>query len=82
MYYFYCPHCGYQEEVEKLPKKVIPNLRDGWGRAIFHYKCSGCGNLDAGFMRMTAGDMNEKVYLRSVIGLYQNIRGFEKGTED
>ena len=31
-------------------------------------------DLDAGFMRQKIGDMGEKVYYRSVIGLYQNIR--------
>lgn len=81
MFYFYCPHCGRQEETEILPNGVISNNRDGYGRAIYPYKCKDCGNLDAGYMRGITKDMNEKVYLRSVIGLYQGIRGFDKETE-
>ena len=74
MFYFYCPKCGFEKEVNKLPKGVLPNIRDGYGTPIYHYECKCCGNLDAGFMRQKIGDMGEKVYYRSVIGLYRNIR--------
>lgn len=82
MFYYYCPHCGYQEEVKELPTGTIPNCRDGYGRAIYHYKCKKCGNLDAGFIRMFLRNMSKKVHLRSIIGLYQGIRGFDNKKED
>ena len=74
MFYFYCPKCGFDKEVDKLPKGTVANIRDGYGVPIHHYKCEQCGNLDAGFMWQRIGDMNEKVYYRSIIGLYQGIR--------
>ncbi len=76
-YYFYCPHCGFEREVEKLPKSTLPNIRDGYGTPIHHYECEICHNLDAGFMEEVNADLNEKVYYRSVIGLYQGIRGIK-----
>ena len=39
MFYFYCPKCGFEKEVNKLPKGVSPNIRDGYGTPIFHYDC-------------------------------------------
>lgn len=75
-YYFYCPTCGKQEEVEKLPRGTVPNCRDGYGVPIHHFECSNCKNLDAGFMRERDKTAEEKSYYQSVIGMYQNIRGF------
>ena len=76
-YYFYCPKCGHQEEIERLPRGTVPNCRDGYGVPIYHFECPDCGNLDAGFMRKRENTTAEKVYYRSVIGMYQNIRGFK-----
>lgn len=80
MYYFYCPNCGKEDEVKERPRGTVGNSRDGWGTPISHYECSGCHNLDAGFMLMRHdGDKEEeKRYYRSVIEMYQNIRGFNK----
>lgn len=77
-FYFYCPKCGYQVEDTKLPQGTVSNCRDGWGIPIHHYECSECHNLDAGYMREIDGTLDEKVYYRSVIGLYQNIRGIKQ----
>lgn len=77
-FYFYCPKCGYQTEDTKLPKGTVGNCRDGWGIPIQHYECPKCHNLDAGYMREIDGTLDEKVYYRSVIGLYQNIRGIKQ----
>lgn len=74
-YYFYCPKCGHADEIKELPKGVRVNPRGGWGTPLYHFKCPNCGNLDAGFMPEKTGTMDEKVYYRSVIGLYQNLRG-------
>lgn len=74
MFYFYCPKCGFEKEVDKLPKGTVANIRDGYGIPIHHYECEQCGNLDAGFMYQRNGDMDEKVYYRSIIGLHQNVR--------
>ncbi len=71
MYYFYCPKCGFEKEVKVLPKNTVLNVRDGYGMPINHFGCKMCGNLDAGFMYQKFGDMDEKVYYRSVISLYQ-----------
>lgn len=76
MYYFYCPNCGNEKEVKRLPKGTMGNIRDGYGTPIDHYECDQCGNLDAGFMREQTGDNNEKKYYQAVISMYQNIRGF------
>lgn len=78
MYYFYCPKCEYQEEVEKLPRGTVPNCRDGYGVPIYHFECPNCRNLDAGFMRERDKTIEEKIYYRSVIKNYQNIRGFKE----
>ena len=78
MYYFYCPNCGKEEEVSKLPEGTVCNIRDGFGMPINHYECPNCNNLDAGFMGERVGDDNEKKYYQYVIGIYQNIRGFNK----
>jgi len=74
MFYFYCPKCGFEKEIDKLPKGTVANIRDGYGIPIYHYECEQCGNLDAGFMYQRNGDMDEKVYYRSIIGLHQNVR--------
>ena len=80
MFYFYCPNCGKEDVVEKLPWGTVGNIRDGFGTLIHHYECSNCHNLDAGFMslcRYEEEDYNgAKRYFRSVIGIYQHIRGF------
>lgn len=81
-FYFYCPNCGFEKEVNELPKGTVGNLRDGFGIGISHYECKKCHNLDAGFMREIYEDLDEKVYYRSVIGLYQGIRGFAKENYD
>ena len=74
-FYFYCPRCGYQELVSKLPRfGTVVNCRDGWGIPINHYKCPKCGNLDAGFMLQQTATYEEKVYFSYVISKYQNIR--------
>lgn len=82
MYYFYCPNCGKEEMVDKLPRGTVVNIRDGYGTPISHYECSECHNLDAGFMNMARfKDMCEedtKEYFRHVIGIYQGIRGFNE----
>lgn len=75
MYYFYCPKCGFEGEVKKLPHGTVGNPRDGYGRPIYHYKCSVCSNLDAGFMKEAKGDSSEKEYFKEIIKLYQGIRG-------
>jgi transposase-like protein len=80
MYYFYCPNCGKEDEVKERPRGTVSNIRDGFGMPISHYECSNCHNLDAGFMRERTGDDDEKKYYQHVIGMYQNIRGFNKYT--
>lgn len=79
MFYFYCPNCGKEEIVEKIPRDTIGNTRDGYGMPIYHYECSECHNLDAGYMRQKIGDDDEKKYYRHVIGYYQGIRGIKEG---
>ena len=78
MYYFFCPNCYKEDEVDRLPKGTVGNIRDGWGMPIHHYECSNCHNLDAGFMTERSGGDDEKKYYQYVIGMYQNIRGFNK----
>lgn len=81
-YYFYCPKCGLEEVVKDMPLTgTVANTRGGYGTPIYHYKCPQCHNLDAGYMRFGIGKMNElpdddqKKYFKSVINMYQNIRG-------
>lgn len=82
-YYFYCPHCKNEFEVQRLPNGTVGNIRDGYGRPIYHYECAKCGNLDAGFMHYST-DGNDKgwdyddakAYFHHVIGYYQGVRGF------
>lgn len=78
MYYFYCPNCGKEDEVDRRPKGTVSNLRGGYGMPIYHYECSNCHNLDAGFMWERSNDDGEREYYRSVIELYQGVRGFNK----
>lgn len=82
-YFFYCPYCKNEKEVESLPRGTVSNPRDGFGRPIYHYECETCGNLDAGFMSewFDEGESEESIeshreYFKSVISLYQRIRGF------
>lgn len=76
-YYFYCPNCGYeQSSIKKLPKGGVSNIRDGYGRPIYHYECPKCGNLDAGAMQIEGDDDRWKSYCRVVIGSYQGVRWF------
>lgn len=77
-FYFYCPNCGNEMEVEEIPRGTVANIRDGFGVPIRHYKCDRCSNLDAGFMSERDGSDEEKQYYRQVISRYQNIRGFDK----
>lgn len=84
-HYFYCPKCGFEEVIEtSLPNGTVPNIRDGYGTPIYHYECPQCHNLDAGYMRLGLGRMNElpddeqKEYFRGVISIYQNIRGVKE----
>lgn len=83
-YYFYCPNCRAEYVARSLPEGTVPNIRDGYGTPILHYECPRCHNLDAGYMQFGLGRMNElsddeqKEYFRSVIGMYQNIRGIKK----
>lgn len=81
--YFYCPHCGNEYEEQRLPTGTVPNIRDGFGRPIYHYECAKCGNLDSGFMCYSSEDDcrgwcydDAKKYFRKVIALYQGVRGF------
>lgn len=78
MYYFYCPNCSKEDVAKEIPSGTVGNPRDGYGMIIHHYECSNCHNLDAGFMKMRQGDMNEKIYYQGVIEMYQGIRGFNK----
>lgn len=86
-FYFHCPNCGYEESVQSLPRGTVGNTRGGYGTPIHHFECANCHNLDAGFMRYSVGKMEElpkadqEKYFRSVIKLYQNIRGFNTATE-
>ena len=81
-YYFYCPKCGYEDRVNKLPQGTVGNLRGGFGTPINHYECPQCHNLDAGFMTyLLIHDMDEsevEKYFRATISIYQNIRGYAK----
>jgi predicted nucleic acid-binding Zn ribbon protein len=45
---------------------------------IYHYECANCHNLDAGFMWERNNDDIEREYYRSVVELYQSVRGFNK----
>ena len=82
-YYFYCPNCRQEEEVKSLPHGTMANTRGGYGGAIYHYECPKCNNLDAGYMRLDMGrmaelaDSDQKTYFRSIIALYQGIRGIK-----
>lgn len=76
--YFYCPKCKYESDVDRkdIPKNAVGNIRDGYGKPIYHYQCPQCGNLDAGAIDFDRGD--DRLYARSVISMYQNVRGFAK----
>ena len=80
MYYFYCPNCGKEDEIKEKPRGTVCNIRDGYDTPISHYECPECHNLDAGFMQMwhDSDKEEEKRYYRSVIKMYQGIRGFNK----
>lgn len=64
-----------------LPNGVVLNCRDGYGTPIYHYECPKCRNLGAGYMQLGLGKMSklpdaeQKQYFKSVIEMYQNIRG-------
>lgn len=77
MYYYYCPNCKYENKIEKIPYDAVCNIRDGYGRPIYHSECPKCHNLDAGAMIIEDDDKDEQSYYRAVIGIYQNIRGFK-----
>lgn len=63
MFFFYCPRCGNEKEVTKLPHGTVGNTRDGYGMPIYHFKCEQCSNLDAGYMRERDGSDDEKTVL-------------------
>lgn len=77
-YYFYCPHCEHEDEISfsEIPVEAVGNCRGGYGTPIHHFECPNCSNLDAGCMLMEYEDISEKRYFRNVIGMYQDIRGF------
>lgn len=78
MYYFYCPNCGLEEKIIKLPKNTAGNIRDGYGTPIHHYECPICHNLDAGAMFIREDNEGEHKYYQHVISIYQGVRGFKK----
>ncbi len=83
LYYFYCPNCGYEKQVAKLPLGTCANLRDGYGTPIYHYECPQCHNLDAGYMAYDplldngSHPKEAELYFQHVISLYQGVRGFK-----
>lgn len=64
-----------------MPNGTVSNTRGGYGTPIYHYECPKCHNLDAGYMHFGFGKMSElpdaeqKWYFKSVIGMYQDVRG-------
>lgn len=71
---FYCPICGKEEIRNDDPYKnerTITNIRDGYGRPIFHYKCE-CGNYLAGSMDVSGWDERMIQYCKDT------IRGYNK----
>lgn len=70
-FYFYCPNCGLEKEVTKLPRGTVGNTRNGFGVPIHHFECEKCQNSYAGFMQEILGNSDEKLYYRDVIELYQ-----------
>ena len=78
MFNFYCPRCGEEGKTKQIPKQVRVNIRDGFGRPIYHYECPICHNLDAGFMSIFEADGYDYIYCQEVIKMYQNIRGIKK----
>lgn len=83
MQFFYCPKCGFEEEVSAIPRDAVGNTRGGYGIPIYHYECPQCHNLDAGAMQLRPDKEPEfpkseqKNYIRSVIEMYQDIRGIK-----
>lgn len=78
MFYYYCPNCNYEDKIKDVPHYAAGNPRDGYGRPIYHFECPNCHNLDAGAMSIQYDDEEEREYYRSVIDMYQNIRGIKK----
>ena len=78
MFYYYCPNCKYENKIRDIPYEAAGNIRDGYGWPIFHFECPNCHNLDAGAMGIRDDDEEEREYYRSVISMYQNIRGIKK----
>ncbi len=77
-YYFYCPRCKNEYEAGTLPRGTVGNIRDGYGVPIHHCECGKCHNLDAGFMALIPeNDDDTKMYFRSIISMYQGIRGLK-----
>ena len=79
-YYFYCPKCGHEDRIDKLPRGTVGNIRDGFGTPIHHYECPKCHNLDAGYMtyNLLEGSLEDmEDYFRDIIGIYQGIRGIK-----
>ena len=61
-----CPYCNHE---------FVADINSEENAEV---ECPECHNLDAGYMREIDGTLDEKVYYRSVIGLYQNIRGIKQ----
>lgn len=78
MFYYYCPNCKYEDKIKDIPRGAVGNIRDGYGRPISHFECPKCHNLDAGAMSIQDDNEEEREYYRSVISMYQNIRGIKK----
>lgn len=73
MFYFYCPNCGFQETFENVPENAVEDI-NRYGYPIYIHNCKHCNSEYAGFMKQHTGDMTEKVYQRSIIALYQEVR--------
>lgn len=77
-FYYYCPLCGNERIIDAIPRGAVPNIRDGWGRPIYHFECDKCHNLDAGAMSIFDDDPDDiERYIQSVIEKYQGIRGIK-----
>lgn len=77
-FYYYCPLCGNERVIDAIPRGAVPNIRDGWGRPIYHFECDKCHNLDAGAMSIVGDDPDDiEKYIQSVIEMYQGIRGIK-----
>lgn len=85
---FYCPQCKNEEvrefdiDVDSLngyPEDFILNMRDFYGRPLYHYPCSKCQSLTNATMveywcdeniKQTEQDADLEWYIRSIIDMY------------